>query len=382
MARIRSIKPEFPQSESMGNVSREARLLFILLWTLADDSGRCRGASKALASLLYPYDDDAADHIDEWLEQLEIQDCIVRYKSGGSTYLQINNWTNHQKIDKPSASKFPDPSGVTESRRSEREIELMLFEKIRSDQSIFGYRVIDVQRQVRVGSSYLDIVATTQDRSFVLELKRDRLSAGDVRQVARYAEISGATPVLVGAGLSPLFPISECKEQGIAVVTFDEDGSTSLIVDSEHVKTCSITFSNAIERQALDLRIKDQGVDAPQAAGDQSPSAPANPENQQCNSADEEHSPSRKRGTRLPEDWVLPKAWGEWALANRPGWGPDDVRLCADKFADYWRPKSGKDATKLDWLGTWRNWVRNDRTAPAGGSARPASSSSIFAGMI
>jgi hypothetical protein len=123
-------------------------------------------------------------------------------------------------------------------------------------------------------------------------------------------------------------------------------------------------------------------LDAPQAAGDQSPSAPATPENQECNSADGGQSPSRKRGTRLPEDWVLPKAWGEWALANRPGWGPEDVRLCADKFADYWRPKSGSGATKLDWLGTWRNWVRNDRTAPAGGSARPASSNSIFAGMI
>jgi hypothetical protein len=24
--------------------------------------------------------------------------------------------------------------------------------------------------------------------------------------------------------------------------------------------------------------------------------------------------PSKSTGTRLPEDWVLPKAWGEWAL--------------------------------------------------------------------
>ncbi len=47
MARIRSIKPEFPQSESMGNVSRDARLTFIQLWTLADDSGRLRGSSRA-----------------------------------------------------------------------------------------------------------------------------------------------------------------------------------------------------------------------------------------------------------------------------------------------------------------------------------------------
>ena len=59
MARIRTIKPEFPHSESMGRVSREARLCFILLWTIADDAGRLRGNSRMLASLLYPYDDDA-----------------------------------------------------------------------------------------------------------------------------------------------------------------------------------------------------------------------------------------------------------------------------------------------------------------------------------
>lgn len=107
MARIRTIKPEFPQSESMGRVSRDARLLFIMLWTLADDSGRTRAASRMLASLLFPYDDDAASLIDGWLEELEGEGCIVRYQVEGTTYLQIAKWLSHQKIDKPSASKFP-----------------------------------------------------------------------------------------------------------------------------------------------------------------------------------------------------------------------------------------------------------------------------------
>ena len=107
MARIRTIKPEFPHSESMGEVSREARLLFILLWTLADDEGRLRGNSRMLASLLYPYDDDAPKLIDGWLSELDAQSCIVRYQIAGSTYLEICNWLIHQKIDKPSRSKIP-----------------------------------------------------------------------------------------------------------------------------------------------------------------------------------------------------------------------------------------------------------------------------------
>lgn len=107
MARIRSIKPEFPQSESMGNVSRDARLTFIQLWTIADDEGRLRGNSRMLASLLFPYDDDAPGLIDGWLKELEAERCIVRYKVGAQSYLQLCNWSTHQKIDKPSKSKIP-----------------------------------------------------------------------------------------------------------------------------------------------------------------------------------------------------------------------------------------------------------------------------------
>ena len=68
------------------------------------------------------------------------------------------------------------------------------------------------------------------------------------------------------------------------------------------------------------------------------------------------------RGTRLPKAWCLPKPWGEWAIAEFPHWTPDTVRRIADGFADHWRGKAGKDATKADWLATWRNWCRSDIT--------------------
>jgi hypothetical protein len=120
MARIRTIKPEFPQSGSIGRLSRETRLCFIQLWTLADDVGRLRGASRMLASLLYPYDDDAPSLIDTWLCELEREGCIQRYKSNGDQYIQIINWLIHQKIDKPSRSKIPpfvEPSRILANPR-------------------------------------------------------------------------------------------------------------------------------------------------------------------------------------------------------------------------------------------------------------------------
>lgn len=121
MARIRTIKPEFPQSESVGRLSRDARLLFIQLWTICDDSGITRASSRMLASLLYPYDDDAKDLIDGWMGELEQEKCIVRYNADGSNYLQVCNWLNHQKIDRPSKSRFPTFDECSRMLASNRE---------------------------------------------------------------------------------------------------------------------------------------------------------------------------------------------------------------------------------------------------------------------
>lgn len=74
---------------------------------------------------------------------------------------------------------------------------------------------------------------------------------------------------------------------------------------------------------------------------------------------DAPQSVANKRGTRLPQDWQLPKAWGEWALAEFKTWTTDVVRVEADKFRDFWHSKAGKEAAKLDWQATWRNWCRN-----------------------
>ena len=63
----------------------------------------------------------------------------------------------------------------------------------------------------------------------------------------------------------------------------------------------------------------------------------------------------RKRGTRLPESWVLPKTWGTWALEQ--GLSENEIRFEAEKFRDHWTSATSK-ATKLDWLATWRNWIR------------------------
>lgn len=75
---------------------------------------------------------------------------------------------------------------------------------------------------------------------------------------------------------------------------------------------------------------------------------------------------STKKGTRLSPDWILPIEWGQWAISE--GWPEQAVREQADTFKDYWISKTGAGATKLDWLATWRNWMRNSKQSKPRGA--------------
>lgn len=60
------------------------------------------------------------------------------------------------------------------------------------------------------------------------------------------------------------------------------------------------------------------------------------------------------RGMRLPNDWVLPKSWGEKAVAM--GMRDFEVRREAEKFKNYWCGLAGPRSVKLDWPKTFTNW--------------------------
>jgi hypothetical protein len=76
-----------------------------------------------------------------------------------------------------------------------------------------------------------------------------------------------------------------------------------------------------------------------------------------------------KRGTRLSTDWTLPAEWRAWALAEYPAWTPEWVEAVAVRFRDHWTAKSGQDASKVEWDGTWRNWCRKEPAVPPAAAA-------------
>lgn len=110
--RIRSIKPEFWQSESVGRLTRDARLVFVGLWSLADDHGRFRADPRFIAGQLFPYDDDGAKVVSRALASLREEGCVVLYESEASHYGAIPGWSRHQKIDRPSKSRLPEPPEI------------------------------------------------------------------------------------------------------------------------------------------------------------------------------------------------------------------------------------------------------------------------------
>lgn len=82
----------------------------------------------------------------------------------------------------------------------------------------------------------------------------------------------------------------------------------------------------------------------------------------------EDPKPARKRGTRLPSDWKIPSEY--WEFARAEGMSLEEIDFAANQFKDYWTSKTGSASTKLDWLATWRSWVRKDIKQKAERKAR------------
>jgi hypothetical protein len=103
------VKPDLPQDERVGRVSREARLCWLLCFTVADDAGRFRAHPALLAGVLYPYDALTPEPVEGWLRELDGAGLLICYQDGSQQYAEIPNWLTHQRIDHPAETRFPDP---------------------------------------------------------------------------------------------------------------------------------------------------------------------------------------------------------------------------------------------------------------------------------
>jgi hypothetical protein len=108
MARSRILKPEYWSDEKLALVSREARLTFAGLWTCSDDYGVTKGHPALLKAQIFPYDVDLPiEEFGGWLADLERIGVIDPFTADGESFFYIRNFSDHQKVDRPSKMRNP-----------------------------------------------------------------------------------------------------------------------------------------------------------------------------------------------------------------------------------------------------------------------------------
>jgi hypothetical protein len=107
MARIRTVKPEFWQSESLATLDPMTRLLAIGLLNHSDDEGYFRATPALIRAAVFPFDDSA--NIPRMIQELSSAGFLrIGTADDGRQYGWIVNFLKHQRVDKPKQSEIKD----------------------------------------------------------------------------------------------------------------------------------------------------------------------------------------------------------------------------------------------------------------------------------
>ncbi|MEU1497341.1 HNH endonuclease signature motif containing protein [Streptomyces sp. NPDC005732] len=116
MPRIRTVKPEFWEDELLGVMPRDARLLFIATFNMADDEGILRWTPAYIKAQAFMYDDDLGPkEVDQLMRCLTDTGLVFPYVGGVARQQMavVVNFRKHQRINRPQKSKLPPPSTGT-----------------------------------------------------------------------------------------------------------------------------------------------------------------------------------------------------------------------------------------------------------------------------
>jgi hypothetical protein len=119
VARIRSVKPEYWDDRKLAKrTSRDARLLYIALWNLADEWSRVNGDPQWIKGQVFSYDDDLdALAVAKLLDELAdpAVGAVVPYEADGDPYLFLPKLARHQRLEPEKVRSRlpapPDPDG-------------------------------------------------------------------------------------------------------------------------------------------------------------------------------------------------------------------------------------------------------------------------------
>lgn len=106
----RMIDPKIWFNEKVASLPDAGRLLFIGIFSNADDDGRLKASPKFLKATIFPYDEDkTVEHVKELRDKCSALELIRVYSKNSREYLDIPGWGEHQKIrkDRYTPSELP-----------------------------------------------------------------------------------------------------------------------------------------------------------------------------------------------------------------------------------------------------------------------------------
>src|SRR3990167_1094160 len=116
MARRRVLDPDFWTDEEIATLSPYARLLFMGLWGICDDTNATLpDRPEWIKVQIFPYDQV---NVRELLAEIEKIGKIERFLFNSKHYWHITNFHKHQVINRPSRAKYP-PHKIRTSLLSE-----------------------------------------------------------------------------------------------------------------------------------------------------------------------------------------------------------------------------------------------------------------------
>lgn len=152
MARIRTIKPQFWDDAKIGRIPRDARLLYIGLWTFADDLGVVIADPVWLKSKIFPYDRIQIQQLEAWLGLLEKTGFISLLSVESESFYYLPTFSRHQIINRPNLddvnidkelldnilAKFTDQSVINHGSITDQSVTIIGEEKDRDSSTPYN----------------------------------------------------------------------------------------------------------------------------------------------------------------------------------------------------------------------------------------------------
>jgi len=114
MSERRAIATNIWDDEFVGSLTLFERLLWIGLFTSADDQGRLVHNSRVITRKIFLYDEDITpEQVEAAIEKFGQAGAgkVFIYEEKGKKLLQIVNWWDYQTLQWPQESRYPPPEG-------------------------------------------------------------------------------------------------------------------------------------------------------------------------------------------------------------------------------------------------------------------------------